>query len=128
MLSREERLTRRRDFAAVYGRKKSWAGPLLVLYVRRHSPADPAETRCFGFSVSKKVGKAVVRNRVKRRLRAICAVRGREWRRGFDAIFVARSAAAEATFADLDAALCALMGRAGLYAGATAVSEYSRAE
>ena len=114
MLSREERLTRRRDFAAVYGRKKSWAGPLLVLYVRRHSPAETAETRRFGFSVSKKVGKAVVRNRVKRRLRAICAARGAGWRHGFDAIFVARSSAAEATFAELDAAVCALMGRAGL--------------
>lgn len=114
MLPRAQRLTRRRQFAAVYGRKRSWAEPLLVLYVRRLSESEGAETRRFGFSVSKKVGKAVVRNRVKRRLRAICAARGPAWRRGFDAIFVARSSAAAATFAELDAAVCALMRRAGL--------------
>jgi len=125
MLPAAERLQRRRDFAAVYARKKSWADPLLVLYVRRHAPEGPlAETRRFGFVVSKKVGKkSVVRNRVKRRLRAICRARGSEWRRGFDAIFVARTAASAAAFADLDAAASALMGRAGLRLPATATGD-----
>ncbi len=117
MLPRAERLTRRRDFAAVYGRKKSWACPLVVLYVRRYPPdTELAETRRFGFSVSKKVGKAVVRNTVKRRLRAICHARGPGWRRGFDAVLVARSAAATASYVDLDAAVCDVFRRAGLVA------------
>ena len=116
MLPRAERLARRRDFAAVYARKKSWAGPLVVLYVRRHNEAELAETRRFGFSVSKKVGKAAVRNRVKRRLRAICRERAPRWRRGFDIVLVARSPAAGAAYADLDAAVCDLMARAGLSA------------
>ncbi len=117
VLTRAERLTRRRDFAATYGRKKSWAGPLAVLYVRRHPPeSEEAETRRFGFSVSKKVGKAVVRNRVKRRLRTICRRRGPGLRRGFDTVLVARSAAASATYAELDAAVGILFGRAGLEA------------
>jgi ribonuclease P protein component len=122
VLARAERLQRRRDFAAVYARKKSWASPLLVLYVRRHSPeSEWGETRRFGFSVSKKVSKgAVVRNRVKRRLRAICRARGPHWRKGFDAVFVARSACARASYADLETAVCALVGRAGLAAAATA--------
>ena len=115
MLPRAERLTRRRDFAATYGRKKSWACPLVVLYVRRYpSESESAETRRFGFSVSKKVGKAVVRNTVKRRLRAICRSHGPDWRRGFDAIIVARSAAATASYVELDAAVCGLLQRAGL--------------
>ena len=116
MLPAAERLRRRRDFAAVYARKKSWAERLLVLYVRRHAPeGEMAETRRFGFVVSKKVGKgSVVRNRVKRRLREICRVRGPEWRRGFDAVFVVRTAAARAPFVELDAAVRALMSRANL--------------
>ncbi len=114
MLPREERLARRRDFAAVYARKKSWAGPLLVLYVRRHNEPALAETRRFGFSVSKKVGKAVLRNRVKRRLRAICRERAPGWRRGFDAVLVVRAPAAGATYAELEGALGELMVRAGL--------------
>lgn len=117
MLPVTERLTRRRDFAAVYARKKSWAGPLLVLYLRRYSPESAeAETRRFGFSVSKKVGKAHDRNRVKRRLREICrahGVRG-EFSNGFDVVFVARSAVATAGYAETDAAVCELMRRAKL--------------
>jgi ribonuclease P protein component len=117
VLPSEERLARRRDFAAVYARKKSWAVPLLVLYLRRHEPNGPdAETRRFGFSVSKKVGKAHDRNRVKRRLRDICRTRRNEWQKGFDAVFVARSAAQNAAYAELDAAVCDLMRRAGTLA------------
>jgi ribonuclease P protein component len=117
MLPAEERLARQRDFAAVYGRKKSWANPLLVLYIRTYDRTGAfAETRRFGFSVSKKVGKAHDRNRVKRRLREICRKQGQTWRRGFDAILVARTSAAEASFAELETALCQLFQRAHLEA------------
>ena len=119
MLPAEERLTRHRDFAAVYGGKRSLAHPLLVLYVRRYAAAvvgKDAETRRFGFSVSKKVGKAHDRNRVRRRLRAICRTHQAEWRRGFDAVFVARAAAQAASFVELEAAVADLMRRADLVA------------
>jgi len=122
MVPRRERLTRRRDFAAVYGRKKSWANTLLALYVRWHAPDGiNAETRRFGFSVSKKVGKAHDRNGVKRRLREICRITGntpasdREtWRQGFDAVFVVRSDAARASYDALNRAVNELARRAGL--------------
>jgi ribonuclease P protein component len=118
MLPADERLARHRDFAAVCGRKKSWANPLLVLYIRTHDRTGAfAETRRFGFSVSKKVGKAHDRNRVKRRLRELCRKHGSRWRRGFDAVLVARSNAAEATFAELETALCQLFQRAQLEEG-----------
>ena len=115
MLPAEERLVHRRDFAAVYARKKSWAGPLLVLYLRKHDPNGPdAETRRFGFSVSKKVGKAHDRNLVKRRLREICRARRGDWQKGFDAVFVARSASQTAAYTDLETAVRDLMRRAGV--------------
>lgn len=130
MLPRTERLLRRRDFAATYARKKSWAGPLLVLYVRRHAPeGEFAETRRFGFSVSKKVSKgAVVRNRIKRRLRAVCRAHGHEWRRGFDAVIVVRTACVTAAYTELDTAVCALAARAGLVAAPRAAPATSGPE
>lgn len=125
MLSRAERLQRRRDFAATYARKKSWTSSLLAFYVRRHSPeGEQGETRRFGFSVSKKVSKsAVVRNRVKRRLREICRAHGPQWRKGFDAVIVARSASVNASYAELEAAVRALVARAGLAAAAATTKD-----
>lgn len=120
MLPKPNRLARRRDFAAVYGRKKSWANPLLVLHVRWHPKENAgAETRRFGFSVSKKVGKAHDRNGVKRRLREICRLvgnpsDGEAWRQGFDAVFVARSESAHASYTELGNAVRELGRRGGV--------------
>ena len=120
MLPTNERLTRRRDFEAAYARKRSWTGPLLTVNIRPHEEAG-AETRRFGFVVSKKVSKAAHdRNRVKRRLGEICRLRGGAWRRGFDAVFVARGACVAATYADLDSAIGQLMWRAGCASDRTA--------
>ncbi|MBC7808728.1 MAG: ribonuclease P protein component [Akkermansiaceae bacterium] len=120
MLPKPNRLARRRDFAAVYGRKKSWANPLLVLHVRWYAKESAdAETRRFGFSVSKKVGKAHDRNGVKRRLRELCRLVGNPsdteaWRQGFDAVFVARSESVRSTYAELENAARELGRRAGV--------------
>lgn len=63
-----ERLTRRADFlAANRGSRVSMPGFVMLVRLRR----DNAQTKRVGFTVSKKIGGAVQRNRVKRRLRAI---------------------------------------------------------
>jgi ribonuclease P protein component len=116
MLPRSERLRRRQDFAAVYARKKSWANALLVLYVRRYeSGSENSETRRIGFSVSKKVGKAHERNRLKRRLREICRTQLPDLRRPFDAVFVVRAPANAVNFTELAVATHELFHRAGLF-------------
>ncbi|MGW7100160.1 ribonuclease P protein component [Streptomyces sp. NPDC054838] len=75
MLSPENRLRRREDFASAVRRGRRAGRPLLVVHLRTSGATDPHEpgeidpsTRA-GFVVSKAVGNAVVRNRVKRRLR-----------------------------------------------------------
>jgi ribonuclease P protein component len=64
-----------------------------------------------GFAVPKKVGGAVVRNLVKRRLRAIAAAALRGSTVAFDLVVVARPEAAGASFAELDAEFRGLVAR-----------------
>ncbi|MCS6829218.1 MAG: ribonuclease P protein component [Armatimonadota bacterium] len=96
MLPRHERLRRRKDFLACYNEGRAYAQAHLVLYVRPQSGG-----RRFGFVVGKKVGKAVVRNRVKRRLRAACRECLPNLSEGFDAVIVARRNAGEADYHQL---------------------------
>ncbi len=108
-LGRAQRLRRRSDFQALRERGISRAHQLLVL---RAAPNGLPYTR-FGFVVGRRVAaKAVARNRTRRRLREIA--RRTPVRSGWDLLFIARRAAAEARFADLRDAVRQVERRAGL--------------
>jgi ribonuclease P protein component len=109
MLPRANRLQRSPDFQRVYRRGGSWALPLLALHIL----PQPAGKRV-GISVSKKVGKAVGRNLVRRRLREAVRAVITEWKDGCDVVLVARSAAATASFSELETSLRELSQRAHL--------------
>lgn len=66
----------------------------------------------YGFSVGRRVGGAVVRNKVKRRLREI--LRPLSLQPGWDIMFIARPRSAVFDFASLEKAACGLLERAGL--------------
>ncbi|GAC1644846.1 MAG: ribonuclease P protein component [Chloroflexota bacterium] len=105
MLPKQYRLTRSRDFARVRRSGRSSGTSLLALYVL---PVRSPDIRV-GFSVSKKVGKATVRNRVKRRLREAVRRQLPEILPGQDLVFIARPAAAAASYDDLVASIHALL-------------------
>lgn len=91
---------------------------LALSYASRQAPDAAATVKeqpvRIGFSVSKRVGGAVVRNRVKRRLREAVRVRLTSLTPGWDIVVSARPAAASAPFETLDAEIGALLQRAGL--------------
>ena len=97
--SRDDRLRKRTEFEACYASVVRVSGRHLVLFLR----ADPAAPRPrIGISVSKKVGDAVVRNRVKRRLREIFRRTRPEFSgRSVDIAVNARPSAADAPFEEL---------------------------
>ena len=99
------------QFNIVYDGGKSWAGKEVVL---RALPNGLDYSR-FGFVVSGRLGKAVIRNRVKRRLREI--TRQTPVQPGWDIIFIARAAAVEADYNNLEKSVRKLLFRAGIIVG-----------
>jgi ribonuclease P protein component len=98
------------DFAALQGGSHSRAHPLLLLRYRRN---EHGSTR-FGISTGRRLGSAVARNRVRRRLRTLLRNLATRIAAGWDVLIVCRPPAAQATQAELGAALEKLMARAGL--------------
>jgi ribonuclease P protein component len=102
------RLRRRSDFSAVHRKGRAWSNDVLVL---RALP-NGLENNRFGFSVSRKVGKAVVRNRVRRRLRE--AARSLPLVDGWDIVVIARPVSSGLPYAALREALRSCLKRARL--------------
>lgn len=83
-------LRRNWEFQQVFRAGKSVPGREIVLYGLR----TKRKLARFGFSISKKVGCAVVRNRLRRRLREICRLHLVDLKEGWDLVMVVRSEAA----------------------------------
>lgn len=104
---KSERLRLRRDFARVFAAKCSRADSALVVYVALNG----LEWSRLGLSVGKRVGKAVSRNYVRRRIREAFRTQKGELPKGLDIICVARPQAADARF-DLARSLRTLLVKA----------------
>jgi ribonuclease P protein component len=109
-MRREQRLRKSGDFATAYREGRSFSSRLLVIRPR----ANGLPHNRYGFVTSRAVGKAVVRNRVRRRLRE--AVRPLSLKDGWDIVVIARRSAAEATYRELRESLASLLTRAGVLA------------
>jgi len=113
------RLKRRPDFLRVAAGRRRWVAPGLILQAVGHRAEGAVATALpprVGFTASAKIGGAVVRNRARRRLRAVAAaVMPEHARVGHDYVLIARAATASRPFTALLADLESGLKRLGLY-------------
>jgi ribonuclease P protein component len=111
-MEKRRRLRENAEFQRLRREGQTLVRPLIVL---SFLPNDLGYTR-FGFAIGKRIGKAVVRNRIKRRMREAVRTRIQEGKvaEGWDIVLIARRPIAEADFQQVDETIGLLLRRAGL--------------
>ena len=111
LLNRTYSLKRHKEFRFTYRTGRQVGGGSFVLVTARNRKGKVQ----VGFSVSKKIGNSVQRNRAKRRLKACFSPLLPCVKPGYNLIFIARSAALTAPFLSMQRSMVSALARAGVY-------------
>ena len=103
-------LTQNNQFRKLYQKGASQVCPSVVVYVRRNG----LKHNRLGITVSKKIGKATIRNRAKRRLREVYRTNSEALQKGFDFVLVARGRTASTPYQKLNADFLHLADKLGV--------------
>jgi ribonuclease P protein component len=110
-MHKENRLALRKDFQRVYRFGRSIANFQFVLYINKTKELN---TLRLGVSVSKKVGNAIVRNRIRRRVKEIIRLKLDQLPKGVDLILIARKPVADMDYHAINKSLIHLLKKSGL--------------
>ena len=111
--SRSSRLSRASEFSLVKASGKSWTGKHLVLAILTRETEAPSR---IGIIATRRLGNAVTRNQVRRRIREIFRLNQHRIQRGFWLVTIARFSSATATFDELERDWLRLAERASILA------------
>lgn len=112
MLPLKNRLKKDKDFQYLFDKGKTFSYRFLYFKIRQNS----LDSTRFGFIVSKKVSnKAVIRNKIKRKLRAIIRGRIDRIKRGFDIAIVVKPIFKMKDFGNIQGVVEFILERLGLY-------------
>lgn len=101
-------IKKNKEYRKVYSRGKYVADRFIVIY---YLPNPVGEGR-FGFTVSKKVGKAVVRNRLRRLFKEVCRLNRAVFPKSYDIVLMARSEAPGRSYRQVEESVLKLLKRA----------------
>lgn len=110
-MQKRYRLCKREDFSKVYKGGKSIANHQFVLYYKGNRALERFR---LGVSASKKVGGAVQRNRIRRRVKEIVRLHADQIKGGYDLILIVRSGAMKLDYAGLEKSIRHVMRKAGI--------------
>lgn len=110
-MKRDHRLKKNKEFQAVFRARKSKANRQFVVY---HLDRQDGHTFRFGLSVSKRVGNAVVRNRIKRRIREVIRELEPRLAKPKDYVIIARKPTADMDFHEIKSSLVHVFKRVGV--------------
>ena len=106
-------LKKNNEFRRLYAKGRNAVTPTMVIYTR----SNKSGINRVGFTVTVKLGHAVVRNRIRRRLREIYRLHEGELRRGADMVIVARGRSADADYHRLERDFLSACGKLSLLEG-----------
>ncbi len=109
-MEKKLKLKSNRDFRKTYDKGKSFANKYLVIFFIKNG----LESNRIGVAVTKKLGRSVVRNKVRRRIREAYRLNNHKVRQGYDIVFLSRVGAKEVGYKELESAVLHLLRLAGL--------------
>ena len=109
-MQRPFRLRYSADFTRLRAAGHTWRSPWLTLSI---APNGLPHNR-YGFVIGKRVGGAVVRNRVRRQMRSVLSQINQQLRPGYDMVWIARNEIAGQAYTEISAAVYELVRRARL--------------
>jgi ribonuclease P protein component len=110
-MQRRLRLRSRKDFRRVYRDGRSFANSRFVVYWRRRDEPGPFR---LGVSASARLGKAVVRNRMRRMVKEIVRLNASRLQDQIDFVIIVRKPALELDFWEMEKSVLHLLRKAGL--------------
>lgn len=107
------RLRNNMEFKKVYSGGKNYWNRNLVLYVRKNN----MEHSRVGYSITKKIGNSVVRNKVRRRMKEIYRLEFNNIKAGYDIIIIPKKNIVDISYRDLESAMLHILKLSKVYKG-----------
>ena len=104
-MEKKYRLRKNMEFRRVYNGGKSYWNRNLILYVRKND----LENSRIGITITKKIGNAVVRNRIRRRMKEIIRLKLGNIKPGYDLIIIPKKNVQDISYKDLESAMIHIM-------------------
>lgn len=105
-MDKKYRLRKNMEFKRVYSGGKNYWNRNLILYVRKNGLPNSR----IGITITKKIGNAVVRNRIRRRIKEIYRLKLGNIKNGYDLILIPKKNVIDISYKDLESAMIHIVG------------------